>query len=206
MTLEPDAARRRGTPSGTVLALGFTVASVAFVLFLVFVSPFLRDQVLQREGGLSERDVLASGTFEGDQDWLVAAVLEDDRVCVVSELDGAASTQACAADPQPAIGELAVARPSTDPRWLVAGVLAQEVAKLEVRLADGTTALVLPRRAGSGVRASFWFTLVDAEAQVRSLTALDRSERVLGRLTCEPFVATRAGAADKADCQSGGQG
>lgn len=192
--------------SGTLLALGFTAGSVALVVFLVFVSPLLREQVLEDEGGLSERDVLESGSFAGGQEWTVTAVLEDGEACVVTEVDGAQASRACAADPQPTIGALAVTRPSTDPRWLVTGVLAPEVSTLEVWLVDGTNAVVLPRRAGNGVPASFWLSLIDGDAQVRALVALDRSERVLDRLACEPSLVTREGVADQADCQSGGQG
>jgi len=203
---EPDAARRHGIASGTVLALGFTGAAVVFVLFLIFVSPLLREQVLRTEGGLSERDVLGSGTFAGGQEWVVAAVLEDGRACVVGEIDGEPVSSACAAEPQPPIGEVAVMSSPADPTWLATGVLATDVTTLQIELVDGTDAVVLPRRAGSGVAAGFWFSLLDGDAGVRSLSALGRSENLLDRLTCEPAVVTRNAVADRSDCQSGGQG
>lgn len=206
MSPEPDAARRRGTASGTVLALGFTGASIALVLFLVFVSPFLRDQVLRDEGGLSERDVLAAGTFPGGAAWTVTAVLEDGVACVEAELDGQSPSRACAVDQQPTIGAVAVTRSPADPRWLMTGVLAPEVTALGVWLTDQTQAVVVPRRAGNGVPASFWFSFVEADAEVRALVASDRSEEVIAELVCEPVLATREGVADQADCHSGGQG
>jgi hypothetical protein len=199
-TVAPEGSARR-LASGTVFVLVCGALAVAFVLFLIFVSPILLERTLALAPPPAPQ-VIASGELAGrtwtataidgtaDQRGVdaqgVEAVVETEPCLVVDLGDGSAPVEHCVERRGGSIRELSAVVDASG-RALVLGIVAPEVRTLQLTAADGRQLELAPSYVDFGFPLGFVVAEVDGRAALVGAEALDRDgvERAVATCTGE---------------------
>ncbi|MPZ86790.1 MAG: hypothetical protein GEU81_01730 [Nitriliruptorales bacterium] len=177
--------------SGTVFAVCFVVVAAATVLSVLLLSPRLQDDVAARLGGLIDRSVLVSGSFN-DETWAVAAAITNDDTCLLVESDRRTAGQVCDSGGEALLRDVGVTRLERDARWFFTGISAPDVQVVRLELSEGDP-LILRVQRPRGYTSGFYVTVLDPHLRVESVTAVAVTDEDLGTLSCQPAVATVEG-------------
>lgn len=185
-TVTPEQAETPATGrSGRWFVIGAVAFCVAFVLFLVFVSPVLLERTLELAPPRVPAQV-GAGTHAGTPWQATAEAGADDTACVRIDVDGATASRACVPPRGRPIRAVGTA-PLADAQ-LVFAIVDARTTEVQVRLAGGARHTAAVAYADYGYPLGFAFVAVAADGAVAEVVARDRDDSVRATAACPPGV------------------
>lgn len=166
--------------SGRAFVVACVLAAVAFVAFLVFVSPILLDRTRAAAPPPAPQEV-ASGEIAG-QRWTATAVeAAPEEPCLAVEA-GAASARACTEPRGPSLR--AVERLDAGGVPLVYGIVDARTTAVRLELSGGGTVEVEPAYVDFGFPLGFFAIPLPSGGRLEAVEALDRDGELRDRAAC----------------------
>jgi hypothetical protein len=196
--IDAPAPRKRRGVSGTTFVIACAVFAVAFVLFLVFVSPLLLDRTLSLAPPPAPQPVGSGQT--GGQTWSATAFdrnegvaeldergvepVEEPEPCLRVDVAGEPAGETCVLRRGGALRTVEAAVVAADGTALVYGVVAPTVTVVELAPAEGDPLRVTPSYVDFGFPLGFFVVEVEPGTAITEIRAVDRDGSLRGTATC----------------------